>query len=179
MESLTYSEKIANLAMTGTDEMFYNTDAEHAKVVLSELMKNAKQYVHIVCTDMCSDVSNNEKYLEAVKNFLDGDAAREIKILLTNYKQDNFAETKIAELLKKYQRQVEIKYLSEGRIVNSRDQDHEVNFTVSDDRAFRFETNVDKKIAFGNFNAPKKAMILNKKFLELFVDPNVKMLNLN
>lgn len=168
---MSYEEEIIQFAENNKDEMFYNIDANHAKIVLRELMKNATQYVYIVCCNMCSDVSNNDPYIEAVKKFLSTDPQREIKILFTNYDSDCFKQTKIEKTLREYPQQVSIKALINGKITGK--GDNPVNFTVSDDKAFRMEIDVNEKTAFGNFNNPPYAKILRKHFDRFFNNPQL------
>ena len=168
---MSYEEEIVQFAENKEDEMFYNIDANHAKIVLRELMKNATHYVYIVCCNMCSDVSNNAPYVEAVKQFLSTDSKREIKILFTNYEGDCFMQSQIAETLRKYPKQVFIKALVNGEIVGN--EGKPINFTVSDDKAFRMEIDVNERIAFGNFNKPDDAIILRNHFDRFFNNPQL------
>ena len=163
---MMYDEKIEDLAKNKTQERFFNTDANHAKVVLLNLMKYADNYVYIVCCSMCSDVSNNEKYIDAVEEFLKKDNSQ-LKVLFTNHSQDNFGNTEIAKKLKDYKNK-EIRSLKDNN--NIQVDGKLINFTVADDRAYRVETDVNERIAFGNFNDADNAIILRNKFNSLFND---------
>jgi len=174
---MSYEEDIIQLAENKKDEMFYNTDAGHAKIVLRELMKNAAQYVYIICCNMGSDVSNNAPYIEVVEKFLSADPKREIKILFTNYDDDSFKQTQIAKSFQKYPEQVSIKALTHGEVIGNKGKP--INFTVSDDRAFRMEIDVSEKIAFGNFNKPSDAIILKNHFERFFNNPQTRAISLS
>ena len=162
---LEYKEKIKYLAENQINEMFFNTDTEHAMIVLTELVKNAKNYVYIVGKNMDPAVTDNEDYLRAVEDFLKKENAK-MKILLTNYDKEKFGNSKIGELLKKNKSPaIEIKH-SQNKQVKS--NDIPINFTVSDGRAYRFERDIDKHIAFGNFKDTETATVLTETFEQLF-----------
>ncbi|MDR0620139.1 MAG: hypothetical protein LBG17_09610 [Bacteroidales bacterium] len=162
---LIYKEKIERLAKDRTDEVFYNSSENHARVVVNAIAKNSEQYIKILCCSMCSDVSNNDEYVKSVKNFLSEDKDRKIKILFTKY-DGNFPEKPIAQLLKQYTKQVEIKKWDADEEIKFKDKP--VNFTVADDRAYRMETDIEGKLAFGNFNNPEGAKNLSSVFDEAF-----------
>jgi hypothetical protein len=171
----SYKQKIQNLAENRVNEMFYNTDAEHATVVLTELIKNAEKYVYIVAENMDPVVTDNEEYLKAVDFFLCKKNVK-MKILLTDYNKEKFHSSKIGTLLNKYEGIVEIKN-SEGKKIK-REGGIPINFTVSDNRAFRFERDVDNHIAFGNFNDKETASILASTFNNLFPNECCKVVSL-
>ena len=160
-----YKESIKYLAENRIDEIVYNADDEHAVVVLSELIKNADEYVHIVCKNMDPKVTEKPDYLNAVKLFLDKESSKELKVLMTDNYKDSFKERKIFKLLEKYPEKVFIKHL--GHEIKTSD-DTPINWTVSDDRAFRLEKDIENYIAFGNFNAPNFAKKFNGHFEVFF-----------
>jgi len=167
----SYKKKIRNLAEKRTNEMFFNTDAKHATIVLTELIKNAEDYVYIVGENMDPTVTDDEEYLDAVENFLKKENAK-MKILLTDYNKKEFDNSKIGKLLSRYKNVVEIKD-SQKELVKS--DGVTINFTVSDGRAFRFERDVKNRIAFGNFNDTETAISLEKSFENIFANEHCKV----
>ncbi|MDR1055668.1 MAG: hypothetical protein LBL90_07585 [Prevotellaceae bacterium] len=163
--NLIYKEKIEGLAKNKTDEVFYNSSEEHAQVVVNAIAKNAEHEIKILCCNMCSKISNNEDYLKSVKGFLSGNKDRKIQILFTKY-SDEFPQKPIAGVFKEYADQVEIKKWDSAEKITLKGEP--VNFTVSDDRAYRMETDIEKRLAFGNFNNPEGAKNLSSVFDELF-----------
>jgi len=158
-----YAEEIFKLARERKNEVFYNSSAEHATIVHQALMKNAENYVYIFSSGMCTEISNNEAYCETVRDFLSKEKARKIKILLTDYSNE-FQQMPIARLLAEYPLQVTIKkYAGNVYYKNS-----PVHFTVTDDRAFRLETDIENHMAFGNFNSPTQAVVLKDLFEKTF-----------
>lgn len=170
----SYKGYIENLAKNQVPEVFLNSNKEHALIVLTALISNANKYVKTVCGDMCSDVSSDQIYLDAVESFLSGDRSRTFEILFDSYNAETFPNTRIAELLKKYKEQVTIKELN-------REYDHiyyegkPVHFSVSDDRAFRIETDIHEKMAWGNFNDKEKAEGFKGAFDGFFNDADTSI----
>ena len=112
---------------------------------------------------MCTDVSNNLDYCNSIKIFLETNKEHSIKIILTDY-TSNFLNTNIAKLLANYPLQVSVKRYN-GCVMYKGAPAH---FTVSDDRAFRLETDIKERMAFGNFNSPKQAKELKDIFERIF-----------
>ena len=159
-----YAEDIFRLAEGKTNEIFYNSSAEHAIIVHQALMKTAEKYVCIFSSSMCSEISNNPEYIAYVRAFLEGGKDRSINILLTDY-TDDFWRMPIAKLLAQFPQQVHVKKY-DG---NAYYKDKPAHFTVTDDRAFRLETDIDKHMAFGNFNSVGQASALKSVFDKMFV----------
>ena len=159
-----YAEKIFKLAKDRVNEVFYNSSPEHAIIVHQALVQNADSYVYIFSSSMCTEVSNNPEYCEIVKRFLSGSEKRKIKIVLTHYEKENFPEKPIAKVLALFPSQVEVRKF-DGQVEYKGKPAH---FTVSDDRAFRLETNIEDQMAFGNFNSPDQATDLKKVFENVY-----------
>lgn len=161
-----YAEKIFRLAEEKTDELFYNSSADHAIIVHQALVKNATDYVDIFSSSMCSEISNNPEYCRLVEAFLKADKRHRINIVFTDY-EEGFTTMPIAKALLKYPLQVRIRRF-DGQALYKEKPAH---FTVSDDRAFRLETDIEQHMAFGNFNSPKQATDLKGLFDKIFNSP--------
>jgi len=165
-----YRESIKRLAKERRNEIVYNSNAEHAVILLSELIKNAERYVHIVCKDMNREVMDAPEYIDAVRKFL-SEANHKMKVLITDYNSKLNNELKgrdIANIFIENRDKVEVKYLSSGKILGNNGRP--INWTVSDDRSFRLERDIDNQIAFGNFYDPDLAEKYNSIFLSIFMD---------
>lgn len=163
LKSSVYAEEIFELAEGKKDEMFYNSSAEHAVIVHQALMKTAERYVCIYSSSMCSEISNNPDYCYYMKSFLEGSKDRKINILLTDYSND-FWNKEVGKLLSRYPQQVSIKKY-DGTVYY---KDSPVHFTVTDDRAYRLETDIENHMAFGNFNSEEQARALKEVFDKMF-----------
>ncbi len=169
-----YAIEIFDLAEKRENKVFYNSSAEHASIVHQALAKYATNYINIFSSSMCSCVSNNSKYCSLIRTFLDADKKRSIKIVLTDY-TDDFLHTEIAKIFAEYPLQVSIKRFN-GHLLYKGKPAH---FTVSDDRAFRLETDINERMAFGNFNSPEQSMELKNIFDKIFNSPLAKCVVLN
>jgi sensor histidine kinase YesM len=158
-----YATDIFKWAESKTDTVFYNSSAEHAAIVHHALVKYSEKYIDIFSSSMCSEISNNSDYCQLIKTFLDRDNTHKINIIFTDYDED-FVQTNIASLLAKYPFQVTIKRY-DGQVMY---KDRPVHFTVADDRAFRLETDIEKHMAFGNFNSVNQAKALKDTFDKIF-----------
>lgn len=175
-----YIELIEKLAKEQTNEVFYNSGEPHAKVVLNNIIKNSEIFVETVCGDMCSEIADNPEYLEIVENYL-SDPNKTYKILFDNYKEEAFKKKQIYSVLLKHKDQVQVrKLLSKYKHIEY--NGIPIHFTVSDNRAFRIETDIDKKMAWGNFCDPDKANELHEGFAKFFTDDfstNIPLVNNN
>jgi hypothetical protein len=161
-----YATNIERLASGKINEIFYNSCEAHALIVLKNLIRNAESYVKSLCGNMCSEISNDEEYLNIVENFLRNNPQGKFSILFDSY-EEGFLEKPIAKLLSKFSSQVEIRQLKSGRIMY---QGSPIHFSVSDDRAFRIETDIEKKMAWGNYNDIGKANVFSSVFDKFFED---------
>lgn len=158
-----YSEHIEHLAANSIDEEFFNSNELHAEIVLTSMIRHAKQKVKIFSGNMCSDVSNNPNYLNEIKSFL-FDRKGTLEILFCDGK-DRFKETEIYRILNQFiPDQVQIKTTKTLLLF----EDKPIHFTVADDTAFRLETDIEKRMARGNFHDPDSGQMLSKRFDSLF-----------
>ncbi len=163
MTDSLYAENIDFLAANKKDEEFFNSSEAHAQIVLSSMVKYSNKDVNIYCGNMCTDVSNDPTYLKEIKSFLD-DRNGTINVLLCDY-NDSFKEKEIYKLLSAYiPLKVKVKKTKKVLLFNNKP----VHFTISDSSAFRLETDIDAKMARGNFNDPNSAIKLNEYFFTLF-----------
>lgn len=164
-----YANDIFRMAAGKEDKMFYNSSTAHASIVHQALAKYATDYIDIFSSSMCTEISNNKDYCKYIENYLEGGKERKIRIILTDY-SERFNETKIGLLFAKYPGQVSIKSYK-GKVIY---KDSPAHFTVSDDRAFRLETDIERHMAFGNFNSPEQARALKETFDKIFNSPLAK-----
>lgn len=168
----SYREKIFRLAKGKKDQLFYNSSPEHAKIVHLAIIQNASRYVNILCSSMCSEISNNKEYCTSVDRFLSV-PEHQMNIVFTDY-DSSFHKKPIAGIFRRHKTNVTIKKF-DGHILLDR---NEVHFTISDDRAFRLENNIQEHIAYGNFNNVAVASSLNEKFNEVLNSDKTQPINI-
>lgn len=164
-----YEEEIFSLAKNKTNKLFYNSSAEHASIVHRALAMYAQNEICVFSSSMCSEVSNNDEYCSLIKEFLIKSRNNAIRIILTDYIND-FCSQNIYSILKQFPSQVSVKSYSGVVKYNGKD----AHFTVVDNIAFRLETDIEKRMAFGNFNDPSKASALMEVFNRIFNSENVQ-----
>ncbi|MBQ9311756.1 MAG: hypothetical protein IJ213_01790 [Bacteroidales bacterium] len=158
-----YSDEIFDLAKNHSNNIFFNSSEWHASIVHKALVKYAEKDLTIFCGNMLSDISNNDEYCNYMTSFLKEDKSRTVYIIFNKY-SEVFLHTKIAKIFSEFPAQVKIKtYAGEVKYKGKN-----VHFTVVDNRAFRFETDIEKKMAFGSFNQPDTAAALKISFDKLF-----------
>lgn len=170
-----YEKTIKNLAKERENEVFYNSSDSHARVVLNSMIENAEKYVHIVCGNMCSEVSNNPEFLGVVEKFLSEDSNRNFYVLFDKYDSE-FLNKKIAIILAKYPEQVIVKKFKNAASLTYKGI--RAHLAISDSRAFRLETDVEAKMAFGNFNDEEKSKVFDEVFNRYFSDEYSEPINL-
>lgn len=163
-----YKEYIESLAAGAEPVEFYNSGPEHAAIVLSTIFKTAKQYVKVYCANMLSEaVSNSEDYRNALDEFLSRFSAAEnqprLQIIFTNPIEDAFRGAPIYKILCKHRNKVDIRRMQEG-MGGIKYKGIPAHFTCADNRMYRLETDIVNKKAFGNFNDPEGAEIINTVF---------------
>lgn len=159
-----YSENIEEYAKNSTDIEFYNSGDEHAQVVLTNIAKYSKEYIHIYSGNLCTDVSNNVEYLKYLSSFLF--QGGNIKVLLCEFENgDNPLNKDIYKLFSQFRDKVTVK---ETKTILQDSKKDTVHFTVADDKSYRLETDTIKKKARCNFNSPETTKFLNKLFEEIF-----------
>ena len=168
MENI-YKKEIFELAEKRIDKKFYNSSEKHASIVHQAIARNAKDYIYIYSSCLCTEISNNSEYCGYIDNFLSKDNKRSIRIILTDY-SCNFLKMPIAGILKKYPLQVTIKKF-DGKVVH---KIKEIHFTIADDCMFRLETDIEKHLAYGNFCSQTDVAVLKGLFDKIYQSPLTK-----
>jgi len=161
-----YRKKLRRLAKEESSEIFYNTNEEHAIIVLMGIVENAKQYIKTICGNLCTEVLGNDEYLRMVDTFLSSDSTRTYDVLFDNFSKD-FYNKGIYKVLVKYPKQVKLRKLADED-THVFYEGNPIHMTVSDDKMFRMETNIEEKAAWGCFNGPTKAQAFRSSFDRLF-----------
>ncbi|MDD5183843.1 MAG: hypothetical protein PHS84_01120 [Paludibacter sp.] len=170
-----YSENIEEYAKNSTDIEFFNSGDDHAQIVLTNIAKYSKKYIHIYSGNLCTDVSNNEEYLKYLRLFLI--QGGNIQVLLCEFENgDNPLNKDIYKLFSQFKSNVTVK---ETKTILQDSNKNTVHFTVADDKSYRLETDTIKKKARCNFNSPETTKLLNKLFEKIFNNSASLKLELN
>jgi hypothetical protein len=159
-----YAQEIARMARNKENKVFLNSSVYHALIILKELIRNAESSVMILCGSMCDPIIyQDEEYLSVVEGFLNKmkDAAQEkktvLRVLFDSY-NPAFEQSRIAQILRnpEYKGLVEIKKLKSNYKHIYLDG-KPVHLAVADNTAYRIETDLVNRMAWGNFGDATKA----------------------
>lgn len=168
-----YRKYIEDLANNRSTEEFYNSDLNHAKIVLANMFRIAENKVRVFCKDMLSEVNSDSEYLKQVGFFLE--RGGEVDVLLHNY-TDELKDKAIWKLLDSYIKEGKVRvHYNNGKGFRNSDGNF-VHFTVVDNMAYRFEFDIENKQARGFFNSPEDAKYLVDAFDKVF-DSNTTVVN--
>ena len=143
-----YESYIESLAREDKDEVFFNSSDSHAQIVLKQIVQSAKNELKIYCGNLCTRVSNDMQYIDALKEFL-GRRETKIQVLFADF-NDEFYRKPIYKLFSDYKEQVELKKVLSNHIITK--DGVPVHFTIGDSKMYRLETDIENKKAIGNFN---------------------------
>lgn len=164
-----YKVFVRTLARNSEDRIFLNSDEDKAIVVLVELIHRAQKELRIFAGNLCNDVGNNSDYIIAISEFVEKDG--KVKILLNDYKIECVRDSNLYKRLAYYIAQgkdISVKKTNAKPYRTSDIEKKEIHFTVSDNTAYRIETDIEKRTAECNFNSPQVAKGIADFFDGLF-----------
>lgn len=153
-----YIGYISQLAGSGTDQTFANTDEKHALEVLVAIFRNSRKTVRIFAGSLCSSVPNDPRYVAALSDFIEGGGS--VRIMLNRYNEEEAVKSNLFKRLAYYSslgKDVRLYRTSAVPYLSSDSEKKEIHFTVGDDNSYRLETDITTKTATCNFNNPRTA----------------------
>lgn len=164
-----YRKYVESLCKANSDEVFFNSSIEHAKIVLIELLRSAKEEVFIVSRNLSIDITNDEEYLKALEGFLKrvsekNSPNKPLQIILTKYDEETFKRSRVCQKLEEYSQQVALHEGNEQLFQN--DNETLVNFVVVDRKAYRFEYDIENRAAVCSFFQKEDAEALARAFID-------------
>lgn len=168
-EDANYRAYVCNLQKEKSRTVVSNSDASHAKIVLSDLLKSVKKSVKIYCSEQDVEFFNQpDSILRRVfHEFLADLQSREVEVLL-----DGCSDSSI-KMLKKLSvpNQIKIKVISpESRRQMQFDMGTENDFhmLIVDSRAYRYEYDIAKHAAICSFNDKQQCKQMESVFNRAF-----------
>ncbi|MDP1675922.1 MAG: hypothetical protein Q8L88_03575 [Bacteroidota bacterium] len=172
-----YIGYIKNLAENKLPTIFYNSGPEHASIVMSNIFQNSKDMIRIFAGNFSGEVSQNERYIESLKSYLNRKG--KVHILLDEYTEDK--KPHLFDLLSTYSffnpENIEIKKTN-THVVEEKTK-KKIHFTTGDNCMFRLEEDTDKFLAKGSFNNLELTDKLIKYFDQIFNSRDSKSIKLN
>lgn len=155
-----YASFIESLARENKNEVFFNSCDGRALIVLKQIALSAKKCLKVYCGNLCSAVSNDVKYIEALTKFLEKDTVK-MQILFANFSAE-FYNKPIYQLLFIHRDKISLRKMLPNTFI-TKDQ-KPIHFTVGDSKMYRLETDIENKKAIGNFNDVTSALVLDQVF---------------
>ncbi len=172
-----YSDNINLLASIKSDEVVANGLPEHAMIINSALLANAKKEICIFSSNLRNDIYGTNSVVFSLNKFLSKESNTKIRVILQdidNEKSDIYKINSLSSLEKKrkfvgecanfkdIENKVQIKKCSEQDLGMNK------HFTIMDESGYRYcpDKNVTEAIAC--FNDSETAMNLKKQFNILF-----------
>lgn len=157
----SYAELVVGLARDKVSRRFTNSGPEHAQVVFENLFRTSELSVKLFTGDLDSFFAE-QLVVDAAKGFLARDSAAKVEIMFRDQQFADKAATS-AFLTALPGGQVEV-HVAKPNAFAPMFQGND--FVVSDNRAYRFETDDAQASAVVNFNEPDIAITLSDVFDE-------------
>lgn len=167
-----YREYVRSLRLEDSPSFFTNSSTEHAKIVLPELFRATQkgEDLCILSRTLSEDVTLEEEYIQELHRCITELNAK-LKVILTDYKQDNWERNKIAGYLKTWKNEnkadITIYTASPVRTTVGDSGEQEINFTIVGNKAYRLEIDVKNRIAICTFNNTEFAKKLTGIFNQI------------
>lgn len=165
-----YKDFVMALSIHGENKTFLNSDEDHALEVLVRIFQTAQEEVRIFAGCLCHHVGNKQEYIIALSEFLERGGS--LKILLNKFNQEAAKSSGLYKRLAYYKEKgypIVVKDTKAHPFLTSDPDKKEIHFTVADEKAYRIETDIEKRTAECNFNNPTLAKGMITFFDGLFV----------
>lgn len=163
-----YRRYIQRLREEESEELFKNSDSDHAVIVLSELFQSAEEEVWILTQTMSDDIYQTKECLYSLEKFLNKENVK-LRIILAEFDEKKWKSSRISKTLSSYnngeKKKVEV-YQTKLDIsfIVDKDVRQKINFAVADARSYRFELDIQTREAIGSFNGKSQA----ERLVDLF-----------
>lgn len=163
-----YRRYIQRLREEESEELFKNSDSDHAVIVLSELFQSAKEEVWILTQTMSDDIYQAEECLDSLEKFLNKENVK-LRIILAEFDEKKWTSSGISKTLSSYnngeEKKVEVYKTKLDISFSGGDGNRKsINFAVADCRSYRFELDIKARVAIGSFNGEDQA----ERLVDLF-----------
>lgn len=174
-----YADFVRLLARIGENRTFLNSDEEHALTVLVQLFQTAKEEIRVFAGCLYEHIGDSPEYIIALSEFIE--RGGKLYILLNAYDENRAKESNLFKRLSYYKslgKPVSVKTSGAHPYVTRDGERKEVHFTVADGKAYRIETDTEKRSAVCNFNNPALAEQVTGIFDTLFTREDAEEVDL-
>lgn len=165
MELNEYRTLIHQLAEDKNEKVFYNQDAQHAEIVLTEIFEHSKEIIRIFAAQLYENPPISDEYIRKLSDFIE--RGGKVRILLNKYDETNVLKSELFKRLAFYDLQkkdIQVKETGATVYYTNDPDKKELHFTVGDSSIYRIETDVKDRVAEGSFNNG----VIAKKFIDMF-----------
>lgn len=163
-----YLESVEDLAKEESEVVFFNSNYQHASIVMGTIFKFSKDNIKIFAGNLQYDFCQSDRYITELEKFIK--RGNKIQILLDELDGDRLPESKISKILLRYMlafpEKMEIKKSIYSVVDSVTEQ--KIHFTTSDDKIYRIENDTVNFTAKCCFNDEKQAKSLNEVFDDIF-----------
>lgn len=171
-----FRRRVEALAREGSSTIFYNSGTERSVISLSNIFRKAKTDICIFAQSLC-DLSNKNvgadyvnpatksEYIEALEGFIESNSDTNLRIILQESikgqaVRSEFLNTELAKMLDLQiglGKNIEVRTTEavEKIVLKSGDSEEvrTINFTLADSKMYRFEFDIEHRVAECCFNA--------------------------
>lgn len=167
-----YLESVEDLAKENSSVVFFNSDFNHAAIVMGTIFKYSNDTLKIFAGNLQHDFCQSDRYIFELESFIK--RGEKVQILFDELNGDKLPDSKISNILKKYliafPHKIEIRKTM-VMVVDSKTK-QKVHFTTADNKSYRIENDTVNFTAKCCFNDSEKAKSLNLLFDKIFQDAN-------
>lgn len=160
-EPKIFQEVVEYISKNKINRSFYGTTDEQAIIILSEIFKQSKEYIRLVSNRLATEITSDERYLNALRLFLDKNNTK-LDIFVYSCEKDN----PIYDFLSSYRSKVCIKTNSKG--LTFKLADRIINFCVGDNTMYRIETDTDLRMSECNLSDKNISEFFISQFCQVF-----------
>lgn len=174
-----YKAFIKTLAESNDTRTFVNSDEDHALDVFVQLFRIAQHEVKIFAGCLCKHVGNKNEYVVALSDYVERGGI--LKILLNDYDEEAARTSSLYKRLAYYKEQnypIEVKRTTAKPYLTADPDKKPVHFTIVDDKAYRLETDIERRTAECSFNNPLLSRAISSFFDSLFTKEGVEVIDI-
>lgn len=145
---------------------FLNSGENHALNVFVEIFSHAEHHIRIYAHSLCSDMPNDEKYIETLSDFIEK-AESELEIILQEINLEKIINSQLFRRLHYHIKKGANIHIYRTDVIVHNTDNSEAHFTVGDDCMYRVEKDVKTRSAYCNMNDEKFAAYLIKLFEDI------------
>lgn len=163
-----YKRAVEEYAKNRTDYVFQNQGDAHARIVLSSMFLNSKDYIRIAANSLTNmEVVGTTEYVQPLLAFVNKPTTK-LDIIVSEYDSniDNPLFKQLKETDAYAQKRVRIRNANGGCFRD--EKKNVIHFTVADTCMYRYETDVEQRSATCNMGGKNFAKSLEDAFDKAF-----------